>query len=489
LPDKFAVIARMNLFERFWKTVDEKRDSRDRSAPAFDVEITALCPPKGARSQAATDIGAIVRRAARRYAPSVIAQPAFSPQPFCLIHTLDDNALPQFHELFEQYVDKSALIAETFLRLRPHCDLPYVLFLGDKSFFLYDSAAEELLRWGTDYSALEELFLQPAVLCDDIRKLWDELPRKTFSQRSEEFARWLDLWRTAIGARMNATPAFMQRLTQKILLLYLFDSYFGLDEEGLRLRDNFLSQRPPPPRRQRKRPERHVAPFDGIAWLYEAADEVRRRYYIDFLAPSQAETSFFSLMSAETRDQFSQFILELFLLSTTKFSVPVQADVFCDMNARLKLWKFSVTENLNIKRRLQVDDVNVYEPVMIDLEESGIGWALHVVEETLTFWKDRCAWFAAQLAERKAIKVQFDMFQQPDLENARVPLLENVFETAFASSVRIHYAFPAERTTLEYLVLLKVLEFCRQWNLALQPLHHVDDIFVQKERIGSVEEI
>ena len=81
------------------------------------------------------------------------------------------------------------------------------------------------------------------------------------------------------------------------------------------------------------------------------------------------------------------------------------------------------------------------------------------------------------------------MFQQSDLENARVPMPENVFETAFSSSVRIHYDFPLERATLEYLIVLKVFEFCRQWGIVLQPLDHIADIFVRKERISKVQEI
>lgn len=479
----------MNLFERFWQTLDERREPGDGGEPLVEITLTAVHPPDGVQSEAARDLTSIVRRAPRKFPPFVVSQPAITSRPFCLVYTVSGADMPQFHELFEQYVDKNAFIAETFLRLRPHCELPYVLFLHEKSFFLYDAALEELLRWGSDFVALEELFLQPIAAKTNVLEFWNAIPRKTFAQRSEEFGRWIDLWKVGIGARTNASPAFMQNLMQKVILLFLYDLHFGLQEPELSLRTNFLDQRPPLKRSSKVSALSAAMPFDGIAWLHEASAELRDRYKVACLEWTQAESTFFSLMGAETRAQFSQFILELFLQSQCKFAARVQADVFSDANSRLKLWKFSVTETLNIKRRLQADDYNVYEPIWIDLEESGLGWALCMVEQVLEFWKERCTSFADQLAGRKPLQVQFDMFQQPDLEAAKIPLPGDLFETAFATSIRIYYDFPIERATLEYLIIMKVFEFCREWNLPLQPLHNVSDIFTQKERIGSVQEI
>lgn len=482
----------MNLSERFWKIFDEQREARGGPGPG-EILLTTVHPPDGVQSEAARDLTSVVRRAPRRYPPVVVAQPGCSSRPFCLIYSVAGNELPQFHELFEQYLDKNAFMAETFLRLRPHCELPYVLFLGEKSFFLYDAMLEELLRWGSDFTALEELFLQPILAGENVQKIWNEIPRKSFAQRSEEFARWLDLWKAAIGARTNATPAFMQNLMQKVILLFLFDLYLGFEDWDLRLRQIFLDQHAPVSVKRRRgttgKTARETVPFDGVAWLHESSDELCRRYHVDFLFWTQAESNFFALINSEARQQFSEFVLGLYLLSQCKFNVQVQADVFSDSSSRLKLWKFSVTETLNIKRRLQADEINVYEPIYIDLEESGIGWALNVVEQTLEFWRERCSYFAQQLTERRMVRVQFDMFQQPDLEHARVPLPQNVLETAFGTSLRIYYDFPIERATLEYLVLVKVLEFCRTWNLPLQPLDSIADIFVPKERVIRIEEL
>ncbi|MGI8907158.1 MAG: hypothetical protein ACR2IE_11785 [Candidatus Sumerlaeaceae bacterium] len=476
----------MNLYERFWKSIDELRESPNGAPPAVEIQLTPVHPPDGVQSEAAKDLTAIVARAPRRFPPFVATQPNVSTRPFCLIYTVArPELLPQFHELFEHYVDKNAFVAEALLRLRPHCDIPYILFLGDKSFFLYDALLEELLRWGSDYAALEEALVQPLISGDSISKFWDSIQRKTCTQRSEEFGRWLDLWKVGIGARTSATPAFMQLLMQKVVLLFMYDLHFGLQEAELALRENFLDQRPVA---KRLRPtQMEPVPFDGVAWLHQASGEVVNLYEIDFLRWTNAESHFFALMGAETRLQFSQFILELFLLSTAKLQSAVQADAFSDANSKLKLWKFSVTETINIRRRLQADDVNVYEPIWIDLEESGIGWALHVIQETLEFWRERCTLFEKQLAEQRQLKVQFDMFQQPDLEHARVPVTSDIFDAAFTTSVRIFYDFPAERATLEYLVILKAFEFCRQWGSPLRPLGQIGEMFIQKERLVSLQ--
>jgi hypothetical protein len=476
----------MNLYERFWKTIDDLRENCAGGTEQADIQLTAVHAPDGVQSEAARDLSAVVRRAPRRYPPYVVAQQSVSQRPFCLVYTVaKPELLPQFHELFEHYVDKNAFVAEAMLRLRPHCDIPYILFLSDRCFYLYDVALEELLRWGSDFSALEEAAIQPLVAGESLLKSWDEIPRKTNTQRAEEFARWMDLWKVGIGARTSATPAFMQLLMQKVTLLFLYDVYFGLDDAELGLRENFLDQRMVA--RRTRAPQMEPVPFDGVAWLHEASAEVVRLYEIDFLRWTNAESNFFALMGADTRLQFSQFILELFLLSTAKLQSGVQADAFSDANSRLKLWKFSVTETVNIRRRLQADDVNVYEPIWLDLEDSGIGWALHVIKETLEFWRERTSYFEQQLAEQRQLKVQFDMFQQPDLENAKVPVSSDIFDAAFSSSVRVFFDFPAERATLEYLVVLTVFEFCRRYGYPLRSLALVGDMFTQKERLVSLQ--
>lgn len=487
----------MNLFERFWRKFEEWRAATDSLNPEWaPISITPVHAPNGVRNEAARDLTSIVRRAAKRFPPVVLSQPAFSERPFCLVYTVSGSELPEFHELFEQYVDKNAFMAEVFLRLRPHCEMPYVLFLGPHSYFLYDVGLEELLHWGNTLISLEELLLQPLDASESVADTWNAIPRKTVLQRSEEFARWIDLWKAAIGSRMNATPVFMQNLMQKIVLLFLYDFYFGFEDPDLHLRTIFLERKP---YRGRKKPEAVGAPvpqvdsdeppFDGVAWLHQASQDVRDRHCVDFLFWTQAESSFFALMGADMRGQFSQFILELFLLSQCKFDAQVQSDAFSGTDSRLKLWKYSVTETLNIRRRLQADDVNVYEPLVIDLEESGVGWALHVVQQTLEFWREKCAFFAEQLAGRRPVRVQFDMFQQPNLEEARIPLPDDVVETAFSTSVRILYSFPVERSTLEFLVVLSVFNLCRKWELPLQPLDHLADIFIRKDRVGNVLEI
>lgn len=519
----------MNLFERFWNSINEPCGSGG-VAPASEVIFTHIEPPEGSSrtSEVGRDLAALVRRAPRHRPPCTLAQPEFSERPFCAIYTVAGGELPPFQELFEQYVDKNAFMAETFLRLKPHVHVPYLLFLGERCFYLFDAQLEELLRWGNEFAALEELLLQPLSQRQDVAAAWNAMPRKPVAQRSEEFARWLDLWKVALGARTNANPAFMQHLLQKVLLLFLYDQRFGLNDPCLSLRTNFLDTRPVPARRPPARPRagilpvpaveksepqpvietlpapgspisgakkkgrgttRAPLPFDGVAWVHEAADEVVADFGPSFLQWTQAEHAFFALLNGDARSLFSQFVLDLFLLSHAKFDSAVQTDAFSDVGSRMKLWKFAVTETLNVRARLHADDVNVYEPVAIDLEEAGLGWAVHVVEQVLDFWRERCAEFRRQLEQCRAVPVQFDMFQQPDLSAARVPLPEEALQTALETSIRVHYDFPANKATLEYLVLLRVMDFCRRWNLPLDALGYVSEIFVQKQRVADVQEI
>jgi hypothetical protein len=478
----------MTLYERFWKAIEAKREPGGDFPSDFDVALATVRPPDGIQSEAGRDIASLVQRAPKKHPPVVVSQPLYAMRPFCFLCTVRKGELPEFHHLFENYVDKNAFIAEALIRLRAHYDLPYVLFVGDASFFLYDAGSEELLRWGTEFSNLEELFLQPVGESRSLFEEWNGIPRKSLSQRSEEFGRWLDLWKACIGARMNASPALVTTLMQKVILLFLYDFHFGLADEDMRLRTNFLEQRMSRSKRGRGGRD-EAAPFDGVAWLHEASNEVRDRYRMEFLFWNDAENTFFALLSEDGRRQFSQFVLELFLLSQSKFGAQVQADVFSDPDARLKLWKYAVTENLDISRRLHADEVNVYQPIVIDLEESGVGWALLVVEQVREFWRDRVMRFERTLAERRSVQVQFDMFQQPDLERARVPTLQDLFEAAFSTSLRALYTDLAERQTLEYLIILKVFDFCRQHAMVLQPLDNIADIFVRQSQFSNTEEL
>ncbi|PKO17404.1 hypothetical protein CVU37_07890 [candidate division BRC1 bacterium HGW-BRC1-1] len=476
----------MKLYELFWQSMDLRRDDDGQLPPDFDLLLTPVHPPDNVRSEAARDIALVTRQAPKQFSAMVVSQPGIAARPFCFIHTVKRGLLPDFTELFENYVDKNAFIAETLLRLRPHYDLPYVLFLGDSGFFLYDVAAEELLKWGSDLTLLEELLIQPVVAGVSVMESWDAIPRKSVTQRSEEFARWLDLWKACIGARMNSTPALVQGLLQKVILLFLYDLHYGLADSDMRLRSNFLEHRTlaGKARKSAKMPQ----PFDGVAWLFEAVQEVREKCHIEFLYWNETETTFFALLAEEGRRQFSQFVLELFLLSQSKFDAAVQTDVFTDSDSRLKLWKFTVMESLDVCKRLHVDDVNVYDMIIVDTDEGGVGWAMHVVNKLLEFWHMRLWKMQRALAEHRVVAVQFDMFQQPDIERARVPSVEDVFELAYAGSLRLEYGDPSDRATLEYLMILRVLECSRLWELKLSPLDHLSDCFTRKQDAAALEE-
>lgn len=456
------------------------------SAAELRVLLTTFHAPGGVRNEAARDIGVVVRRSPKRYPPAILTPPGPGHQALSLIYTAHARDLPDFHDLFEQYVDKNGFIAETFVRLRPHWQIPYILFLSERGFFLYDFEQEELVRWGDSENAIEDLLLGPLARGEDLRAHWAALPRKTNLQRAEEFGRWLDLWKAAIGSRTNAVPQFMHSLTQKVLLIFLFEQWYGLGEIDLNLRRTFLEQRK---RAKRKGDEASEtdAPFDGIAWFHEAANRMREILELESLSWNDDERPFFALLGDEIRRQFSQFLLELFLLSRSKFAAAVQTDVFCDPEDRLRLWKYAVTETLDIPRRLPADDVNVYQPIVVDIDEAGAAWALYVAERILIYWRERCQQLQQLLRERKTLRLQFDMFQQADVNEVRLPRMEDVFDLTFRNSLRVRYQFPSDRETAEFLMVLKALELSREWNLPQRPLRALEETFERKARTARAE--
>lgn len=468
----------MSLIKNFWQTLEQQIEEEGPPPEGFDALCHIVTTPLEEKSTAGRELTRLIRLSHRKHPPTLISQPSIDVRPFVILISAPEKSFPTFEELYQAYVDKNSYIAECLMLVRPHYDVPYALFLGAQHFFLYDLATEDILRWSDKAEGLHELFFSPLSRRENVRALWEKLARRSRTQRAEEFAHWLDLWRVSIGARMGegSTPELVQAILQKAIVLFLYDLYFGFEDEDLRLRRSFLAMR------QRRTSEGAVSdyPFDAVAWLHQASEELLSRYGIRFLAWSLEESAFFSLMDNEGRLNLRQFIFELFLQSLSKFDVNVQAEVFSDPDSRLKMWKFSVTETLDIRKRLLADDVNVYAPLEVDLDESGLAWTLHVVGEILDYWREKCERLEEELRQRKHVAVQFDMFQQPDLENARIPTREDLFGTVLPQSLRIYYSDDMERTTLEFLMTLKIFEFCRKWGVALQPLHNLQDVFVPK---------
>ncbi|MGC8840701.1 MAG: hypothetical protein ACP5QZ_04515 [Candidatus Sumerlaeaceae bacterium] len=471
----------MSLSEQFWRTLEDKQEALGPAPEGLDVVWHVLKPAAGDKSLPARELARLARISHRHHPPALLAQPSADIRPFVLVVSAPDKALPTFEELYQSYLDKNGFLAESLLLLRPHCEVPYALFVGGRNYFLYDLATEDILRWSSTFEDLCDLLLAPIERRENVRAKWDALARRTRSQRAEEFSHWMDLWRVAIGAHYADvnSPLLVQGLLQKSILLFLYDLLFGFSDEDLRLRKNFLAVRQHHRSASVSDPEADLT-FDAVAWLHQASEELYARYQIEFLRWTEEESAFFSLMNNEARLNLRQFILELFLQSLSKFDVEVQAEAFSDPDARLKMWKFSVTETLNVRKRLHADEINVYAPLEVDLDESGVAWTLHVVGEILEYWREKCEQLEQDMAQRKRIEVQLDMFQHPDLEKASVPTRENLYCSTLPQSLRIFYRDPAERQTLEYLVNLKILDYCAKHAIPLHPLKDLERIFVMK---------
>lgn len=478
----------MNLSDRFWKTLEDKQDALGPPPEGLDLVWHIIRPPAGDKTKPAKELRRVARISSRHHPPALFSQPSVDMRPFVLVITApQQDTIPSFQSLYEGYLDKNGYLAECLHLVKPHCDVPYVLFVGPETFFLYDLATEDILRSCGEFEDLAQLLIDPATRRENVRSQWDALARRSRSQRADEFAHWLDLWRVSIGARQASvsTPKLVQSICQKTILLFLFDLYFGFEDPDLSLKKWFLEIR------QQRHGGKKISlaelqpSFDGIAWLHQASGELADLYGIEFLRWTEDERAFFLLMDNEARINFTQFIFELFLQSISKFEVPVQAEVFSNPDARLKMWKFSVTETVNVRQRLQADDVNVYAPFRIDLEESGLAWTLHVVGEILEYWREKCERLEQELATRNRVAVQFDMLQQVDFENLHIPTCDDLFRSILPQSIEIFYADEALRQTVEYLITLRIFEYCRNNGLAPQPLHNLEQIFVPKKPQSS----
>lgn len=468
----------MNLCEQLWHKLEEALETLGPPPDGFDAEWHFVKPAAGDKSQPAKELGRLARISARHHPPALFTQQSYDPRALFILISAPDKVLPTFEELYEAYVDKNSYLAECLLLLRPHCDVPYALFVSPHHFYLYDVATEDILRFSSSFSELEELLLQPMEKHENLRAKWDALARRSRAQRAEEFAHWFDLWRVSIGAQTGDTtsPELVRAILQKAILLFLYDYYFGFSDPDLQLRQIFLRLR----QQKLSQPTPAEFSFDGVAWLHQASDELISKYEINFLRWTEEESAFISLMNEEARMNLRQFILELFFQSISKFDVEVQAEAFSDPDARLKMWKFSVTETLDVRRRMQADEINVYAPLVVDLDESGLAWTLHVVGEILAYWHEKCEQLENELLTRNRIVVQPDMFQHGDFEKAQIPTRAELFRSTLPRSLKIYYSDAVERQTLEYLVNLKIFEYCARHAIPLHPLEDIHTIFQYK---------
>jgi hypothetical protein len=467
----------MNLANDFWERIQDLLDMEKRDNSAL-LAVTKVRAPDASESDAARDLAALVKLCAKSRPPALLSQPHLSQRPICLVMTVSAADFPNFGELFEQYLDKNALVAEAMLRLKPHLDVPYLLVVSSPGFLLYCTDDEHVIRQGQKFEGLEEMLFAPISAGTSLDAQWNAITRKSTSQNAEEFGRWIDLWKAAIGSHSNTPPAVLQGLLQKVTLLFVYDTWFGFGDEELGLRSVFLGLASTMMSGDSSGDTAEL--FDGVAWIHEGSQLLAQHLNSDFVRWSAEENSFFAMMSSQTRRLFSQLVMEFFLLSSTKYSTQSQAETFGDANSRLKMWKHSVTDTTNIARELQADEINVYEPMRIDLDECGTTWALHLVRRMFDFWRDRCLNFEREMLERRNIKLQFDMFQKPDQLPAHVPSENDVFELTFRSSIRLSYSHPATRSTMEYLLLLLSIDYAREHELRAPQLSHVANVFRQK---------
>ncbi|MCX7626477.1 MAG: hypothetical protein N2Z21_09745, partial [Candidatus Sumerlaeaceae bacterium] len=165
----------MSLCDQFWQTLEQKREELGPAPDGFDADWHFIKPHPGDKSQPAKELGRLARISARLYPPALFKQASGDSQAFFIAISAPDGVLPSFEEIYQSYVDKNAYLAECLLLLRPHCDVPYALFLGTQHFYLYDLLTEDILRSSGSFEELRDLVLLPLEKRENLRAKWDGL--------------------------------------------------------------------------------------------------------------------------------------------------------------------------------------------------------------------------------------------------------------------------------------------------------------------------
>ena len=421
---------------------------------------------------------------------SVVLKTAHYRREFYILRLCDGNetraviaiplgfGVPDYEQLYSHYLDFNVDIFLLFRRIEE--SFPETLFLvytDSHRAYLYDAESRECLVHGErTQNGIEDVY--PYLDKNNLTGGGAEDPGRKSSRRlARELLGWMDLWSAEMGSGTGASRTVMNRFMKKISLARYYRILFGPETPHL-LFDGFVSHP--------SRPGSGGMLASPVNFLKDLFSFFSRSYHLDVFETRRSEISFLK-KAGGARGLLSAFLHEFNLLSRDKFSLDVFQTIWCpDKERMLSTKKAYTTRKDGFKKELFADDSIVLKPAVGDLEKHGAPWALDLLEKTVLYWMDY-----NRIMEEKKTKAeqsgnermnpplrQMDAFASSSRymtpEGVVTDMVNHSLETSFRI---IGLKSSSDKERVIFLVVAKIFEIWKKYNLPRTPLNTIPRIF------------
>jgi len=400
---------------------------------------------------------------------------------------------PIFEELYTRYLDFNF---DIYLLLK-HLDdgnsgVDYLLYFDEQRSYLYDIRSQECLIYCAGIrERMENLFPHLEKKKVETGGL-ERLQRKSNDSLSMELYGWMDIWSVQLGSKTGARRETLNKFMIKLALARYYAILFGAEVPLLRF-SGFV--RDPSLKRSARRK------ISGSEYFRKLFDFFKSHLSLDLFTSSKAEISFLKKLEAYP-EALNLFLIEFNFLCGLKFSLDVFLTLWCPEKERLiSSRKAYTTERDEIKKRLFVSDGVVLKPVVVNLDEEGTPWALHLFDDVAQFWmnhnyqmKNRQMKMTESGKQRKILKskrnlhekriapgrqkFQMDMFGYMPDELDNQGCISNIIDHSLKTSFRVtgEKIFDDSSPFL-FLLTAKCFEIWKKYGLPQEPLASLPEVF------------
>ncbi len=164
-------------------------------------------------------------------------------------------------------------------------------------------------------------------------------------------------------------------------------------------------------------------------------------------------------------------------MSRSKFRVDNALYAFTGEETENKSWKAALTQKEEVGKRLERHDLTIYDPVTVDIGESGFGWMLTLLESLTRYWIEENLRRKEDLKREGSLSLQLDLFAQEPSGLHRRGYLDDILLFTLTHSYRVKTSSVEERFLAGLLIAMKAMELAEAYSLPLTQFDKIDSIF------------
>jgi hypothetical protein len=388
--------------------------------------------------------------------------------PLVAIAIATQGALGRYQDFYQKYLDMDFGLRLLLDHVQQEVFAPYVLCVDGQRAYLYDVDREECLVYCEDAREQAERLFPHFDRKKMQRETLEQLPRRTDDLLGRELCEWVKLWSAELGSKTGESRDAMARFFEKLLLLRYFSQLFGRRIPLSEFR-RFLDA----PERLAKRKRLP----DAQRFLTTFLDTLATKHHVQFCQLGSEEKRFLR-RSAGLDRKLNEMLLQFNLLSREKFTVEVFVQAYADLSSKLKSWKARyTTRDIRLKDYMVQEEVLVYKPLTIALDDVGYAWMLRLFEEVVEYWMDYNRRVEAMIERGEPQSLQLDFFHPLPKTLTASGAIQNVVAFTLETSFRVQAQHTWQKDICRFLLSAKVLEICRRYKMPLTPLVTLDQIF------------